>query len=156
MDQFPPEAEGCERRSVDSLIEGVLNGVGDTSARCVEDFRVDEDELGMLARQYLEEVLACAYNRVAYPGYGPGSSTMRNEEYAMGRLHDIERILGEDVLHEALAPVEKEWRKTFDDLKVELATPVKCEKCGGEFYRKGVCPVDPVVCRKCLDGSPNR
>ena len=151
MDQFPPDAEGCERRGVDSLIEGVLNGVGDASVKSVEDFRVDEDDLGVLARQYLEEVLAREYNGVAYPGYWFGSSTMKNADYAMWRLHDIERILGEDVLVKALAPVVEEWRRSFDEARDLLATPVKCEKCGGEFYRGDLYPVTCVVCRKCLD-----
>ncbi len=54
----------------------------------------------------------------------------------MRRLGSIELVLGEDVLAKALAPVEEKWRRQFDDLKVDFATPVKCEECGEEFYRE--------------------
>ena len=138
-DQFPPEAEGAEW----TIQKGIFGGV-DPSFKLVEDFRVTLNELEVLARHYLEDVRRCEYMWVAHEA--TGSDWMRKEAFGLARLDSIERILGKDVLDKALEPVEEEWKNTFDDVKVYLATPVKCEQCGGEFYRE---VLEQVVCQGC-------
>ena len=141
-DQFPPEAEGCEWM----IAKGIFGGK-DPSFKLVEDFRVTRHELEVLARHYLEDVRDCEYWWVAHKT--TGSDWLRESEFAKRRLGSIERILGEDVLDKALEPMEEEWRRKFDDVKVDLATPVKCEECGGEFCRE---VLDQVVCEGCGGG----
>ena len=143
-DQFPPEAEGLGFYSDGISTIGLVEGVNDASARLVEDFRVTRYELELLARHYLEEVREYEHEWAAYQC--TGSTEMRMQAFGRRRLGSIERILGEDVLVKALAPVEERWRRTFDDLKVDLANPVKCEECGGEFCREALYQV---VCEGC-------
>jgi hypothetical protein len=147
MDQFPPEAEGLGFYSNGTSTIGLVDGVNDASARLVEDFRVTRYELEVLARHYLEEVRFFEYDFAAYRV--TGSTAIRMVPFGERRLGSIERILGEDVLVKALAPVEEEWRKRFDDLEIDLATPVKCEECGGEFRRENLCSA---LCQGCGGG----
>ena len=147
-DQFPPEAEGCEPLSVGPITIGVVRGVNDASAGLVEDFRVTRYELEVLARHYLEKVKQVEHEWTAYRC--TGSTGMRMLAFGERRLGSIERILGKDVLDKALAPMEEEWRRRLDDVKVDLATPVKCEECGEKFYRE--VPYQ-VACLGCPDSS---
>ncbi len=151
MDQSAHEEEGqgwlsAARPPRIALVEGV----NDASAELVEDFQVTRYELKVLARQYLEDVKESEFEYAAY--LQAGSTETKKSRFGIRRLGSIELVLGKDVLAKALAPVEEKWKRTFDDLKVDLATPVKCEKCGKKFYREDVCPVEPVLCHKCLDG----
>lgn len=109
-----------------------------------EDFRVTRNELEVLARHYLEHVRDVEFEWAAYQQ--TGSDSTRRGTFGKRRLGSIERILGEDVLDKALARVEEKWRRKFDDLKVDLATPVKCEQCGEEFYREVAYQVDCMEC----------
>ena len=148
--QFPPEAEDLGWLSGGLPRKGVVEGVNDASAKLIEGFQFDWYELEVLARHYLWEVRDSEYFWVAYKT--TASAWLRKKEFALARLDSIERILGEDVLAKALAPVEEKWRRRFDELKVDLATPVKCEKCGEEFYREVLYQVTCVGCPP-VDGS---
>ena len=132
--QFPPEAEGLGYHSDGSSTIGLVEGVNDASARLIEDFRVTRYELEVLARHYLEKVKQYEHEWMAYRC--TGSTGRRMLAFGERRLDSIERILGKDVLDKVLEPVEEKWRKTFDDLRVFLATPGKCEQCGEEFDRE--------------------
>ena len=144
--QSPPEAEDLELLNGEPPEIAVVERVNDASARLLRDFRVDRDELEVLARYYLEDVRNWEYWRVAHGVIG-GTKKMW---FAECRLGDIGRILGEDVLHKALARVEEEWRRSFDEARDLLATRVKCEQCGAEFYREWVLQD---ACMGCLPTS---
>ena len=141
-DQFPPEAEGCEWM----IRQGIFGG-RDPSFKLVEDFVPTRRDLEVLARNYLDDVRDCEYCSMAHAM--TGSDWSRDSAFANRRLDSIERILGKDVLDRVLAPVEEKWRRMFDGVKVDLATPVKCEECGGEFCRE---VLDQVVCAGCGGG----
>ena len=141
--QSPPEAEGCGW-----MIKAGIVGGRDPALRLAEDFVPTRRDLVVLARNYLDVVRDCQYCWMAYAT--TGSDWLRDSALANRRLDSIERILGADVLAKALAPVEEKWRKTFDGVKVDLATPVKCEECGGEFCRE---VLDQVTCEGCGGGS---
>ena len=133
-DQFPIEAEDLEWFSGGPPRIGPVEGVNDASAKLIEGFQFDWGELRVLARHYLWRVRDCEYQWVAYKV--TDCTWFREKEYAEERLGVIKRILGESELAEALAPVEEKWRRQFVKLKIDFATPVKCEECGEEFYRE--------------------
>ena len=138
-DQFPLEAEGCEWM----ISQGIFGG-RDPSFKLVHDFVPTRRDLEVLARDYLDDVRNCEFFGVAYQT--AGSDWSREKAFGLARLDSIERILGKEVLDRALEPVEERWREMFDGVKVDLATPVKCEECGEKFYRE---VLYQVVCQGC-------
>ena len=146
MDQLAHESEGRERTSVDILMEGLINGGGNASER---DFRVTRKELEVLARHYLEVVALHDYWIFRYLSFGRSE----NETWgrATSRLYSIQQVLEEDVFAKAVADVKEKWEKEAARLEFALATPVKCEECGGEFCKDGL--FDASVCQECIDSQ---
>ena len=138
-DQFPLEAEGCEWM----IRKGIFGGK-DPSFKLVEDFVPTRRDLEVLARDYLDDVRNCEFCWVAYQT--AGSDWSREKAFGLARLDSIERVLGEDAFAEAVASVNEKWEKVAADLKVALATSVKCEECGGDFCRE---VLYQVVCQGC-------
>ena len=115
----------------------------DASARLLEDFRVDRNELEVLARDYLEQV-----NNIDYWMIACGMLDNKTRDFATHRLASIEPILGEDVFAKLVASVYEKWEKELADLEVAIAT-LKCEECGGECWTGNL--FDPPLCQECID-----
>ncbi len=151
--KYPTEAEVCE-----SMIENGVIGGEDSRFALIEGFVPTRRDLEMLAHHYLDDVRSYEYQWMAHQTIC--SECLRESEFAKRRLGSIERILGKDVLDEVLAPVEEEWRKTFDGVKVDLATPMDCVECGEEFLREVLeqdvcqgCDEEMFICQECVDPS---
>ena len=155
-DQFPLEAEGCERLSGESPEIAGVEGVNDASAKLNERYEWGWFEIPVLARHYLWKVRELEHELLACGG--PDCSWLRAKADVERSLDKIRQFMSEDGFTKAVAPVEEKWNRKFHDLRVYLVTQRGCEECGRGFYPRGLGQVECNECGKRtshgLEGEP--
>ena len=113
-----------ELNDLDFLFAPTLN---DDLAKLVRTFVPTRFELEIIARHYLNDVMNIDWTWAAYQQTG----FSERYSFALQRLNTIEDFIGEQALDRAIAPVRKDWGKSFEHLaENKCKHDVSREYCG--------------------------
>ena len=107
-----PESAGLGPLRGGGFCIGSVHGVNDGGARLTTGVTLTDDQLGQLARYYLEEIYRLNFDWEAFGQ--TGSYEIRMLPFARARLASIQDAMGIDQFAKATAEIIGKWEKTWD------------------------------------------